>query len=264
MKVLNVELPKEVKDVVLCPLADLHIGDASCDMNFIKKEIEFIRTHKNAYCVLNGDIMNNTTRNSVGDVYHEALTPQEQIELAVKLFTPIKDKIIAITSGNHEDRTNRESGQEIMKCVALILGIDQFYSNEGACLFLKFGCKKNDITKAKGYTPLQYSLYMTHGCGGGRRAGSKATRLEDMAGLIDADIYIHSHTHLPLVMKQAFYRTDLTKGTITMVDKLFVNTGSTLDYAKYAEKFECKPSSKCMPKIHLFATGDTKQMEVVM
>ena len=33
---------------------------------------------------------------------------------------------------------------------------------------------------------------------------AKAIRLADMASIVDADIYIHSHTHLPMIMKQAY------------------------------------------------------------
>ena len=38
-----------------------------------------------------------------------------------------------------------------------------------------------------------YTIYTTHGRGGGRKEGAKAIRLADMASIVDADIYIHSH-----------------------------------------------------------------------
>lgn len=99
-----------------------------------------------------------------------------------------------------------------------------------------------------------YSIYATHGSGGGRKEGAKAIRLADMAAIVDADIYVHSHTHLPMIMKQAFYRTSPSNCSIAKVSKLFVNTGATLDYGGYGQAQEFKPSSHETPVIHLEAS----------
>lgn len=72
-----------------------------------------------------------------------------------------------------------------------------------------------------------------------------------MARYIDADIYIHSHTHLPMIMKQGFYRVSAQNSSVAKVDKLFVNTAAALDYGGYGEAFEFKPSSKDSPVIRL-------------
>jgi hypothetical protein len=95
---------------------------------------------------------------------------------------------------------------------------------------------------------------MLHGSGGGRKEGAKAIRLADMASIVDADIYIHNHTHLPMVMKQAFFRTDIPNSTFGIVDKLFVNGAANLNYGGYGEAQEFKPSSKESPVIHLSGT----------
>jgi hypothetical protein len=91
-----------------------------------------------------------------------------------------------------------------------------------------------------------------HGSGsGGRKEGGKVNRLADMASIIDTDIYIHSHTHLPLVMKQGFHRIDTRNSTVACVDKLFVNTSANINYGGYGEAGEFKPSSKETPVIYL-------------
>ena len=54
-----------------------------------------------------------------------------------------------------------------------------------------------------------------------------------------------------MIMKQAFYRVDRYNSTFALVDKLFVNTGASLDYGGYGEAFEYKPSSKHTPTIYL-------------
>jgi hypothetical protein len=99
-----------------------------------------------------------------------------------------------------------------------------------------------------------YTAYVLHGSGGGRKEGAKAIRLADMASIIDTDIYIHSHTHLPMIMKQAFHRIDPRNNTVALVNKLFVNTSANLDYGGYGEAQAFKPTSKDTPVIRLDGT----------
>ena len=75
-----------------------------------------------------------------------------------------------------------------------------------------------------------------------------------MASIIDCDIYIHSHTHLGMIMKQGFHRVDSRNSTVANVSKLFVNTSANLNYGGYGEAGEFKPSSKDTPVIYLSGT----------
>lgn len=251
MKVIKVDLPRNMKSADIHIFADLHIGDKHCDKELIKRRIEAVKSNPNALCILNGDIMNNATKTSVSDSYSEEIPPMEQLETFVDLFEPIKDKILAITQGNHENRTYIKEGIDLTAVAAKQLGLIDRYSKTGAVLFLKIG--EHKLLGGK-KVPLVYSFYTIHGSGGGRKEGAKAIRLADMASIIDVDCYIHSHTHLGMVMKQAFYRTDMSNGTVKMVDKLFVNTSAQLDYGGYGEAFEFKPSSKDCPVIHISGT----------
>jgi hypothetical protein len=94
-------------------------------------------------------------------------------------------------------------------------------------------------------------IYANHGSGGGRKEGAKIIRLADMASIVDADIYIHSHTHLGMIMKESFFRVNPMNSSVKQVDKLFVNTASCLTYGGYGEGYEFKPSSKATPIIYL-------------
>lgn len=175
----------------------------------------------------------------------------EQIQRVIDLFGDVKDKIIAVTSGNHENRTYNKEGIDIMGLVCSQLDIYNRYSKNGAFIFLSFGRSTEGGSKRGNPRKMCYSIYCTHGTGGGRKEGGKAIRLADMASIVDADIYIHSHTHLPMVMKQAFYRSNANARTVHIVDKLFINTSAALDYGGYGQAFEFKPSSKATPVIYL-------------
>lgn len=251
MKVIKVTLPRSLKNVEIRIFADLHIGDKHCDLASIKQEIEYVKQTPNCYAILNGDILNNATKTSVSDSYAELLSPMEQLALFVELFGPIKDKILAMTQGNHENRTYIKEGVDLTQVVAQQLGILDRYSKTGAVLFLKVGEQRLSNSKR---VPIVYSFYILHGSGGGRKEGAKAIRLADMASIIDVDVYLHAHTHLPMIMREGFYRTDISNGVVKYVDKLFVNTSARLQYGGYGEAFEFKPASMTCPILYLSGT----------
>lgn len=252
MDVITAELSRDFEHVEIHIFSDWHIGDVNCKMDEIKAEIDAVKNNKNAFCICNGDLINNATKASVSDCYAETMTPQEQIETLCELLEPIKDKILMITRGNHEQRTQRESGIDLSAVIANMLGCIHKYSQNGGVLFVKFGHQSSGHKDYYGKVRRQtYSMYVTHGAGGGRKEGAKAIRLADMAAIVDTDIYIHSHTHLPMVMKQAFFRIDRQKSRVDSVEKLFVNSSSKLSYGGYGQAKEFKPNSTASPVIVL-------------
>lgn len=258
MNIVTVVLPRQLNSVELHNFSDWHIGDKFCDIAKIKADITHVKETPSAYVILNGDLLNNATKTSVSDCYAELLTPMQQIETIVTLLEPIKDKILFATTGNHEARTYRTDGIDLTAVAMKELGILDRYCKEGGLLFLKVG--ENQASQLKGpanakqRAQVLYSIYATHGSGGGRKEGAKAIRLADMASIVDADIYIHSHTHLPMVLKEAMYRTDMSNCTVKKVDKLFINTAASLNYGGYGQTYEFKPASKANPVIYLSGT----------
>ncbi len=254
MKIIKADLSQDLKQIEVHSFADEHIGDAHCDLPRLRERIKYVAETPNAYCILNGDILDNASRSSIGDIETRELNIMGQIQAGVELFSPIKDKILCITNGNHENRAYRKEGIDISMIVANQLGIGDKYSPTAALLFLRFG----KLSSHHSYRPVLYTLFCNHGSGGGRREGAKAIRLADMASIVDADIYVHSHTHLGMIMKQGFFRIDLTSSTVQNVTKLFVNTSSNLSYGGYGEAQEFKPNSKDTPVIYL--NGRKKEM----
>lgn len=250
MKVIKINLSEDIPSLEVHLFADEHIGDEHCDIKRLMERIEHVKNTPNAYCVLNGDILDNATKTSIGDTYTQAFNPMEQLHRAVELFGPIKDKVLCITHGNHENRTYKHEGINLSEMIAVQLGLADRYTPTSAVIFLRFGNGGHSTR----YRKVCYTIYTLHGSGGGRKEGSKANRLADMASIVDTDIYIHSHTHLPMVMKQAFHRIDNKNSTVAIVDKLFVNTASNLRYGGYGEAQEFKPSSMETPVIYLDGT----------
>lgn len=252
MRAIKCDLPY-ADTIEIHTMADLHIGDAHCDYKGILERLEYIKGKDNAYVILDGDLMDTAIANSVGDTYGAKLQPMEQLKHCVKLFEPIKDKILAVLPGNHENRVYRHDGIDTTAIMCSQLGLQDRYSDTTALLFVRFG--KNCDRHGR---RMLYTIYVTHGAGGGKLIGGKANRLEALAGIVDADIYVHGHTHAPVVFKQGFFRVSGSNSSVALVDKLFVNTAASLDYGGYGDAAGFKPASKRAPVI--FLNGHKRDM----
>lgn len=235
----------------ILPLADFHLGDIHSDFKKIQEYLAYIKDNDNVFTVLNGDMMDAAIQSSIGDTYGASLQPMEQLAQCVKIFDPIKDKILAVTPGNHEQRIYKSDGLDLTQLMCNQLGIGDRYSPASVLLFIRFG--KNNIHFHHG-RPVLYTIYCVHGSGGGRTEGGKVNRLMQLGNIIDADIFVHSHTHTPAIVKTGYYRVSAANSSVQKVDKLFVNTAATLDYGGYGELQSYKPTSIEMPIIVLDGT----------
>ena len=183
MKIININLGKDLKELRIIPISDIHIGDKLTNYKLLKEVLETIKDTPNVYTILNGDLCNTALKNSKSDVYSDDLTPMEQILRLVEILEPIKDKILVIGTGNHEDRISKDTNIDVIRLVARELGIEDRYADNWWYLFLRFG-EKESGRKA----PMCYQITGYHGSGGGRKTGGKANRLEEMSQTVIADL----------------------------------------------------------------------------
>lgn len=226
-------------EVRVYTLADLHLGDGLMDKDRVKKWVEDVLEYPNSIVIVNGDLINNATRNSVSDIFSAVLTPDEQIDALVELLEPIKDKIVLMIEGNHEGRSYRQDGILIIKRVARELGIGKTYSNGAYLLFIEL---ENGLV---------YSIYGKHGSGGGKRVGSKANRLEDMLDNVNADVFLHSHTHQAMSFRLVGNYIHPDSNEKYEKEHLFVNTNAFLNFGGYGEEKGYRPASTVYPHIKL-------------
>lgn len=265
MRAITVELSSSLQKIELVPMADTHIGDRYADTHLLHERVDYVLNTPNAFALFNGDLGNYATKNSPSDIYGEALSPMEQLKQITAIIGPIKHKTIAVTPGNHEARLYKNDGIDITRLICRELGIEDKYSDGAAIIFLRFGELSRGKLESNGSGNIRkmcYTIYMNHGSGGGRKEGAKAIRLADMASIIDADVYIHSHTHLPMIMKESYFRIDTRNNAYRPVDKLFVNTGASLRYGGYGESYEFKPSSTATP--HIFLSGTARELNAML
>ena len=245
METIAVERPTEWDTCELHVFADVHLGDLLVDGKLLAERIAHCEETENCVVVLNGDICNAAVKNSPSDIYAESIRPMEQLKTAVRYFGKLAEqgKILALTDGNHERRVYRNDGIDMSALIAAQLGVP--YSPGAALIFLRFGRDSKHCRR------MMYSIFCNHGSGGGSKIGGKANRVLSMAETIDADIFVHSHTHEPIIVKRAFYRVNPQNSSVSRVDRLFLNTGAVLDYGGYAEQSELPAGSKATPVVYL-------------
>lgn len=240
MKDFIYKLPN-IASVDLMVIADLHIGDPLVAMRAVQQRLDYAAKHDNCFVILNGDLINNAVKTSISDIYSEIHSPQQAIDKAVELLSPLAQagKILCITDGNHERRTYRNDGISPTHVIADRLGITDRLTDTSACLHLTVGKQA-------------YTVYCTHGSGGGRMVSGKMLKLDRLADIVDADVYIMSHVHQPGAYRRGYFR--IKNGKSTLIEKLFVLTAATLGYGGYADLAGMQPPAVTNPIVTLSGT----------
>lgn len=249
MKIINVKLSENIKKLNIIPISDVHLGDKQLNMALLKKTLKRIQEEENTYTIINGDFCNCALKNSKSDVYEDDMSPMEQLNIMLELIEPIKDKILVISTGNHEDRITKETNIDITYLVAKQLGIQDRYSNSWWYLYLRFGQKMRGANR-----PMCYQIAGYHGSGGGRKPGGKANRLQEMSQVVIADVYIMSHTHTPMSMKQQIWLPDYANSSLTKKEMYYLMSNSFLEPEGYGEKLGMIPVSNSITEIELDGT----------
>lgn len=237
------------EEIILYGLSDWHIGSEYCDRKLLQSFVDTIQHTKNAYCVILGDVMDNALKGSKSNVYTATMNPDRQISEGANILYPIRDKILAITEGNHEVRSVKEVGLLPMNYLSAKVGVnvDKVYSIGAFILFLTY---ENMMNSGRSTT---FTLYCKHGNGGGGTVGGKANSMAKMQMQIVADVYLSGHTHVELGFAPQIYIADATRKTLMCQKQLNVNTGSFLNWGGYAAEGNYAPSVTGTPKVRLWA-----------
>lgn len=257
MRIFSIRLSREFEEIILVPIADSHDSDAFADEEYVDNRVKFVEHTPNAFALLNGDLMNMATKNSKSDVYADKYNPDEQLDRCIERYWPIRNKILGVNEGNHERRISRDTGIQVTKRFARELGIEDRYSPGGLYIILRVGQTSRKIKETNGSGKIRqicYTIYMTHGARSGRKAGSKVNALMELSNIVNADIYIHSHSHLGAIIPGVVNVPDLRNDKILVNDTLYINTAAALNYGGYGEIGEYQPVSKKSPIIYLCGT----------
>ena len=256
MKIIKKDLGVDIDKLTIIPISDTHIGDKTSNVKAFKEALDRVKNESNTYTILNGDLCNIALKNSKSDVYSDDFTPMEQVLQLINYLEPIKDKILVISSGNHEERIKKDTNIDILWLVAKQLGIEQVYSPSWWYLYLSFG-----MTSRK--RPMLYTITGYHGSGGGTTSGGKINKVKRMGQVIIADLYIMSHVHEPINTKSIIFTPDYQHKSIVKREMYYCISNSFVEYENsYAERMGLLPSNTGLNIIEL--NGHKKDIKLIL
>lgn len=257
------KLSPEFKELLIIPLSDVHFGSPLFSLHHWNKTIKMVQENPNMFVLCNGDLCDTAIKDSKGDIYRNVKSPGDQRDWMIEHLTPIKDRILGMVSGNHEDRIAERVGIDISADIAKALHVP--YRNEGLILKIMFGSGNNRMPDK----PYVYWSYMTHGYGGARTTAAKAVKVERTSTFIHADFYVMSHDHVvnaaPVVYimpnnnsARLQKETGFMIGAVVAHRKMLIKSGSYLKWGGYAERGGFSPNDLDTPIIKLMGTGKPK------
>lgn len=258
IKVIQVDLP-DFDFIEVYPVSDLHWGEPETDEQMFLNFIEFILSEPNRFVILNGDLLNTALTISVSDTYSEKYAPSEGItSLAFHLAKLVqKDRILAMGTGNHEDRVYKVTGIDSSKYLAMESGLPmERYSSNSFLVFVKFG--KSAISRPSKQKKNVYSIFCHHGVGGGRLKGGKINMVVRMNQIVTADVFVVGHVHDPMLTGTKIFETDNSNMTIREKKQYYIISNAWQIYGGYGQKFGFPPAFTDMSFMKIKGNGSKK------
>jgi hypothetical protein len=174
------------------------------------------------------------------------MNPDDQKYRIVELLEPYKDRCLGLLTGNHEERTFKQSGHDPSRAMAKMLDVP----------YLRYGAFLRLLVNGVGYT-----VYATHGGSGAATSAGKLNAVKKLANWADADIYLMGHMHDLIVDSQIRKVLDLRNKVVRDKRTTFCVTGSFLNYEDSYSEMKCySPGRIGSPRIRL--SGESEDCHV--
>lgn len=183
----------DYKDIIkIKPIADVHLGNRFCDIKAFKAFLE--DTDDKTYYIGIGDLLDSIIvkdpkryrKSSDGSPGDDDDILGWQINQMAELLMPIKDRILVIGDGNHEETIVSLCSLNPVKMLCDKLGVHY----GGYTYFLTLRLRMED---GRGRTVV---IKASHGWGGGSRTeGADITKFSRDAGRYEADVFMYGHVH---------------------------------------------------------------------
>lgn len=245
-------------DVHIYPCADVHLGAYECLEAQFDDWIQVILSDPRGYAILAGDLMNNTTRTSVSNVFDERIRPREQKRILAEKLAPLKEanRILCAVPGNHEQRSGKDADDDPIYDIMCKLDLEDLYRENVAYMKVHIGKFRTDGEKNPTYT-----FAVTHGAGGGALTGAAVNRNERFGYTLDGvDALVVGHNHKPFVTAPCKIKFDARNNQVKIAPFANVGLSSWLSYGGYAARKMLLPAGN-VPQI-ITLHGDRKAIEV--
>ena len=235
-------------------LGDFHLGSGNFSLSQFLQYVSYIQKHPEVKVVGMGDYVELASLSRYGASAKQLGTTQ--LFDLIQIFKPIKDRIIILLEGNHEERFwNATHGVDtITKSLADALRIKPLLPGpERGQLFI--------VKVTKGKSSKYYPVYAIHGYT--RATVQKATQLRKIFENIHTALVVHAHIHQIYKDHRTYYsvRQEGEKFYLTVHEQHWLTTGCFVKNLGYAERVSY-PVTKIGAPIVRFH-GDKEALEIV-
>lgn len=203
-------------------LGDLHLGSRHCQKKAFLQDVDRIKEDPYGLWISTGDNLDAIVPSDSKRFRAEEVDPDYlphlnrmgvyQRDQYLRYVDPIKDKCLGVIDGNHEMELGKRTYVNLTADIAMELGVP--YLSDTALIRLTFARMEGD----KRICSDNLIIYACHGHAFGKHSGTPLNRMEQMAGLVDADMYICGHAHKKAVSKSC--KVGITsKGKAALVNK---------------------------------------------
>ena len=233
----------DVPEVTIYPLADVHLGAEGAEVQAFYALVNQIAKEPNSYVTLQGDLIDNGTRNSVTNIFRATMPPSQQKREMAKALEPIRDKILCILPGNHCRRSSKEADNDPCYDIAAKLDLEDRYRESIA--FVRVALGRRTAGKVRDGKPHVYILACLHGAGGGALPGSTVNKADRFMQAMDGvDVFIHGHSHKPYALRGSKLVVDTSNKRVTRRPTLTMCAGSWLGYVGYPVEKMLTPTAE--------------------
>lgn len=242
--------PKEFDKIEVYFAHDIHYGSELHDNKRWERFKSALLSQPNRYLIMVGDYCENAVVGSKSDIYTQTAPPAVQKEWLTEQLIELKDRIIAVVPGNHENnRITKVCGLYPVYDCCVVAGLADKYRHHFAVADIGVGvspkCKDRQV---------RYFGYITH-----RLRDCKSYNGSDFVEGIDFAAYGHDHEAKDKPRARIVY--DNKAKVVVHKNVETVNSGSFMTYGGYAVEGAYRPNSTKLYK--LVFDGKTKSIESV-
>lgn len=255
----------------LIPFSDLHLGSRAASESKFRKLVDWVLKKEDTYMIGLGDYADLVTRQDLKrfagkctkddllDMLDSAVN--EQRDLVIKHLKPIADasRLLGLASGNHEYSYKKYHSFDLMKDVCKELKVPHL----GYSFFYRWV-----ISKGKGLSVRNVTIYGHHGFGSSRRSGGAMNKRELIMAQYDADIVLMGHDHhkfgsryIRLSVSQSGVPKIIHKPVILAATGSFLKTVVEGDLT-YSEQFGYPPNDIGVVRIDIDLKGHDRDLDI--
>lgn len=164
-------------------ISDIHLGSKTHIKGAFQEMVDKIRKTRFTAWIGHGDLIENNSKTSVGEgVTEQKITSNDQLLEIIDILKPISNKCLGLARGNHEARTSKKEGIDIVDLIAKSLDVPRLMSH-------------SLHTFVFDDTNTEHTLLVTHGKTGAGTTAGRRRAVENLTHIYDADAYMYGHVH---------------------------------------------------------------------